>query len=53
MPKNSRIERDGDFWTRYNRPNRNNAIEEYFKIAKKYSFDMAQMSIKFCEIKIL
>ena len=29
LPKNSRIERDGDFWTRYNKPNRNNAIEEY------------------------
>ena len=51
LPKNSRIERDGDFWTRYNKPNRNNAIEEYFKIAKKYSLDMAQMSIKFCEIQ--
>jgi len=51
LPKNSRIERDGDFWTRYNKPNRNNAIEEYYKIAKKYSLDMAQMSIKFCEIQ--
>jgi len=51
LPKNSRIERDGDFWTRYNKPQRDNAIEEYFKIAKKYSLDMAQMSIKFCEIQ--
>ena len=51
LPKNSRIERDGDFWTRYNKPNRNNAIEEYYKIANKYSLDMAQMSIKFCEIQ--
>ena len=51
LPKNSRIERDGDFWTRYNKPNRNNAIEEYYKISKKYSLDMAQMSIKFCEIQ--
>ena len=51
LPKNSRIERDGDFWTRYNKPNRNNAIEEYYKIAKKFSLDMAQMSIKFCEIQ--
>ena len=51
LPKNSRIERDGDFWTRYNKPNRNNAIEEYYKIAEKYSLDMAQMSIKFCEIQ--
>ena len=51
LPKNSRIERDGDFWTRYNKPNRDNAIEEYYKIAEKYSLDMAQMSIKFCEIQ--
>jgi aryl-alcohol dehydrogenase-like predicted oxidoreductase len=51
LPKNSRIERDGDFWTRYNKPNRNNAIEEYYKIANKYSLDMTQMSIKFCEIQ--
>ena len=51
LPKNSRIERDGDFWTRYNKPNRNNAVEEYYKIAKKYSLDMSQMSIKFCEIQ--
>ena len=51
LPKNSRIERDGDFWTRYNKPNRNNAIEEYYKISEKYSLDMAQMSIKFCEIQ--
>ena len=51
LPKNSRIERDGDFWTRYNKPNRNNAVEEYYKISKKYSLDMAQMSIKFCEIQ--
>ena len=51
LPKNSRIARDGDFWTRYNKPNRNNAIEEYYNIAKKYSLDMAQMSIKFCEIQ--
>ncbi len=51
LPKNSRIERDGDFWTRYNKPNRNNAIEEYYKISEKYSLDMAQMSIRFCEIQ--
>ena len=51
LPKNSRIERDGDFWTRYNKPNRNNAIEEYYKISKNYSLDIAQMSLKFCEIQ--
>ena len=51
MPENSRMKRDGDFWTRYNKPNRNNAIEEYYKISEKYSLDISQMSIKFCEIQ--
>ena len=51
LPKNSRIERDGDFWTRYNKPNRNKAIEEYYKISIKHGLDMAQMSIKFLEIQ--
>ena len=51
LPKNSRIERDGNFWTRYNKPNRENAVEEYYQISKKYNLDMAQMSLKFCEIQ--
>ena len=51
MPKNSRIDRDGEFWTRYNKPNSNKAIEAYYKIAKKYSLDLAQMSLKFLEIQ--
>jgi len=28
-----------------------NAVEEYYKISKKYNLDMSQMSIKFCEIQ--
>ena len=51
LPKGSRIERDGDFWTRYNKPNAENAVEEYYKIAKKYEINFAQMSVKFCEIQ--
>ena len=51
IPKNSRIGRDGDFWTRYNKPNSNNAIEAYYKIAKKYEIDLSQMSLKFLEIQ--
>ena len=51
LPKGSRIERDGDFWTRYQKPNLENAVEEYYKIAKKYNFNFAQMSLKFCEIQ--
>ena len=51
LPKNSRIERDGDFWTRYNKPNKNKAIDAYFEIAKKYNLNFAQMSLKFCELQ--
>ena len=51
MPKGTRIERDGEFWTRYNKPNSNKAINAYFDIAKKHSLDLAQMSLKFLEIQ--
>ena len=51
MPKGSRIDRDGDFWTRYQKPNMENAVEEYYKIAKKYDINFTQMSLKFCEIQ--
>jgi len=26
-------------------------VEEYYQISKKYNLDMAQMSLKFCEIQ--
>ena len=51
MPKNTRISLWPDFWTRYQKPNREKAIEDYFKISKKYNLDMAQMALKFCEIQ--
>jgi len=51
MPKNSRIERDGDFWTRYDKPNTNKAVEAYYEIAKKHNLNLAQMSLKFLEIQ--
>jgi len=52
LPKGSRIERDGDFWSyRYKTPNMENAVEEYYKISKKYNLDMSQMSLKFCEVQ--
>tara|TARA_Y100000816_G_scaffold276319_1_gene245383 strand:+ start:591 stop:1631 length:1041 start_codon:yes stop_codon:yes gene_type:complete len=51
LPKNSRIERDGDFWTRYDKPNTNKAVDKYFEISKKYNLNFAQMSLKFCEIQ--
>ena len=51
-PKGSRMERDWDFWKyRYNTPNLGNAVEEYYKISKKYKLDMSQMSLKFCEVQ--
>ena len=51
LPKNSRIERDPDFWTRYAKPNTEKAVEAYYKIAKKHGLDLAQMSLKFLEIQ--
>ena len=51
FPKGSRMERDFDFWTRYRKPNIDEAVEEYFKISEEHNIDMSQMSIKFCEIQ--
>ena len=51
MPKNSRLERDGDFWTRYAKPNTEKAVDAYYKIASKHGLDLAQMSLKFLEIQ--
>ena len=50
MPKGSRIDLFKDF-TRYNNENSIKAIEEYYKISRKFNLDFAQMSIKFCEIQ--
>ena len=51
-PKGSRMERDWEFWKyRYNTPNLENAVEEYYKISKKHNLDMSQMSLKFCELQ--
>ena len=51
FPKGSRMERDFDFWTRYRKPNMEEAVEEYYKISQKFDLDMSQMSIKFCEVQ--
>ena len=51
FPKGSRMERDFDFWTRYRKPNMENAVEDYYRISQKFELDMSQMSIKFCEIQ--
>ena len=51
LPKGSRMQRDYDFWTRYRKPNMEEAVEEYYKISQKFDLDMSQMSIKFCEVQ--
>ena len=56
MPKNSRMERDGDFWTRYNKPNAQKAIDAYYEICKKKQSRFSSNVIKifrnptFCNI---
>ena len=51
LPKNSRMERDGDFWSRYNNKNAEKAVELYYEISKKHGLNLAQMSLKFLEIQ--
>ena len=51
LPENSRQKLFGEYYTRYNKPNASIVIEKYFDIAKKFDLDIAQMSIKFCEIQ--
>ena len=51
FPKGSRMERDFDFWTRYRKPNTEDAVELYYKISEKHNLNMSQMSLKFCELQ--
>ena len=51
LPKKSRIALHKDFWTRYNKPNSDKAIDAYYEIARKHQLDLAQMSLKFLEIQ--
>ncbi len=52
LPKKSRMELKifKDF-TRYKNKNAQKAIEEYYKVAKKFNLNLTQMSLKFCEIQ--
>ena len=50
LPEKSRIRLFKNF-TRYKNENGQKAIEEYYKISKKFGVDFAQMSLKFCEIQ--
>jgi aryl-alcohol dehydrogenase-like predicted oxidoreductase len=51
LPEKSRMKLFGDQFPRYKTNNGLSAIEEYYKISKKYGLDLAQMSLKFCEIQ--
>ncbi len=51
MPKNSRMDLFYDFWPRYRTLNSEKAIEEYWNLAKSFNLNLAQMSIKFCEMQ--
>ena len=51
LPENSRQKLFSNYYTRYSKPNASPVIEKYLDIAKKFSLNFAQMSIKFCEIQ--
>jgi len=51
MPDGSRMKLFGDRFPRYKTKNAINAVEEYYKISKKHNLNMAQMSLKFCELQ--
>jgi len=51
LPKNSRMELFGNYFSRYKKPNSNEAIEKYYEIAEQNGLNLTQMSIKFCEIQ--
>tara|TARA_X000000368_G_scaffold113516_1_gene88513 strand:+ start:388 stop:1425 length:1038 start_codon:yes stop_codon:yes gene_type:complete len=51
LPEGSRMKLFGDRFPRYKTKNAVNAVEEYYKISKKYNINLAQMSLKFCEIQ--
>ena len=50
LPEKSRMKLFKDF-TRYKNENGQKAIEEYYKISKKFNVDFTQMSLKFCEVQ--
>ena len=50
LPTKSRMQLFKNF-NRYKNENGQKAIDEYYKISKKYNLDFTQMSLKFCEIQ--
>mgnify|MGYP001422232743 FL=1 len=51
LPEGSRMKLFGDRFPRYKTKNSINAVEEYYKIAKMHNLNLAQMSLKFCELQ--
>ena len=47
LPDGSRMKLFGEFFSRYKSVNATKAIEDYYKIAKKYNLSLAQMSLAF------
>jgi len=47
LPDKSRMKLFGEFFSRYKSDNSIKAIEDYYKIAKKYNLSLAQMSLAF------
>ena len=46
-PEGSRLQLFGDYFPRYAGKSSNLAVEEYFKVAKKYKISLAQLSLAF------
>ena len=51
LPEGSRIKLFGDYFPRYKTKNATNAVEEYYKISTNHNLNLAQMSLKFCELQ--
>ena len=47
MPKNSRIDLFGDFWTRYREENAKKAVDDYYALAKENGLSLTQMALAF------
>ncbi len=51
LPEGSRMKLFGDRFPRYKTKNATNAVEEYYKISTNHNLNLAQMSLKFCELQ--
>ena len=51
LPEGPRMKLFGDRFPRYKTKNATNAVEEYYKISTNHNLNLAQMSLKFCELQ--